>query len=155
VKKNDKLPKLRQLYVDGHTMAAAARMCGVSRNTAAAWRAEDEAANGEWDAARSKKLAQNPRAPLDALRERIEWMIAHEAEFRDDPGYDDRLNKALLNLERLEARFGDSGHVLRTLNTFAKFVVTQNPSDAELAAVRKYVEACMTALQAGTWEVLP
>lgn len=111
------LPQARDLYAGGYSKSRICEELKIgSTTTLSGWMAEEAAAGNDWDALRKKKLGSDPYAPVRAARKRVEWLLQHQEEFLADPGYDDRLNKALLNQDKIEARYGSAERILDVLD---------------------------------------
>ena len=124
------LPEARKLYADGCNLTRICEELKIgSRSTLAKWMAEDGAAGTDWDELRKKKLASDPYAPVRAVRKRVEWLLEHQTEFLTDPGYDARLNYALLNQDRIEARYGSADRFQAVLEQLALWARSQLKPD--------------------------
>jgi hypothetical protein len=149
VKKTDKLPDLRRLYVEGNSLAVAAKMAGVSRGSAAAWRAEDEAASKQsWDGLRQQQLSANPLAPLAAAREYLQWLLDNQRTLRTQAGFADSLWKAQQVVEKLEAKLSDPERIIAALKVFANHVA-HGLDDERLGWLHRIVEGFRDDLKAG------
>lgn len=154
MKKAEKLPRLKELYIKGHTLTKASELAGISRNTAKKWQLADEEATGEtWDRLRDKQVGRNPTAPLESAREYLQCLLDNQRKLREDAGFADRLWKACSVVEKLEARLSDPERILGALRPFASWL-TPRLDDAELSRYRELFAAFMADLRSGKVEVL-
>ncbi len=163
--KSKVLPEARKLYADGYNLSRICEELNIgSRATLAKWMAEDAAAGNDWDELRKKQLGSDPYAPVRVARKRVEWLLQNQERFLDDPGYDDRLNKALLNRERIEAMYGSADRILEVMEQFALHCRSHIEPDQVkcpkcgaavdgLDVIREAMEGFTQAVRAGELEV--
>ena len=109
---------VRDMRIEGKTVAEVARQTGVTRNTISAWERKAKEGGDDWAAARAKRSMTSPVSIREALVKRYNAVASGEEGTDSAASYADTLHKLRLEIIAVDDEIKNPDRITRALNVF-------------------------------------